>query len=375
MNFQKSNKNQGKLQVNRNTLKIFSDKSYLPNATWHTPILYPFWGEKSQDPRDPSYGLFNKYINIGQSLFEMTSLKDADFAVLPFDWSYTLHNKKTRDIAKQFVNMVKDEGKKTIIFFGNDSDEEIPIDNVIIFRPSFYKSTRKPEEYAMAGLIEDYTQYTGGNIQIRTKGSKPVIGFCGSADSKEETSLKWRLKSILLRTLQLTFDYRRIMNSGTIIRAKALDILSNNTLIKTKFIIRSKFWGGAISPTKGIDYELMQKKRSEYVKNMVETDYTLCCRGFGNWSARFYETLSCGRIPVFIDTDCVLPYDFLIDYSKYFVWVDQTDIDQIVEKVTEFHKALSEEEFILLQRSCRKLWEDYLSPEGFFINFHRHFES
>jgi len=49
-------------------------------------------------------------------------------------------------------------------------------------------------------------------------------------------------------------------------------------------------------------------------------------------SYRLYEALCCGRIPVFIDTDCVLPYDFMIDWKKYFVWVDQSELPLIAEK-------------------------------------------
>jgi len=113
--------------------------------------------------------------------------------------------------------------------------------------------------------------------------------------------------------------------------------------------------------------------RREYVQNIVESDYVVCTRGAGNFSYRLYETLSCGRIPVFVDTDCVLPYDFLVDWREHCVWVEEDDLPQIGERVLEFHEGLGEKEFVELQHHCRRFWEQYISPEGFFSNFHRHF--
>jgi hypothetical protein len=40
----------------------------------------------------------------------------------------------------------------------------------------------------------------------------------------------------------------------------------------------------------------------------------------------------------------------------------------------DFHNSLSEDDFTELQYKCRKVWEEWLSPEGFFANFYRHFE-
>jgi hypothetical protein len=109
------------------------------------------------------------------------------------------------------------------------------------------------------------------------------------------------------------------------------------------------------------------------VRSIVDSDYVLCARGIGNWSYRLYETLSLGRIPVFIDTDCVLPYDFAINWRDYCVWITRSEVSTIGERVAEFHESLSENDFVERQHACRKLWEDYVSPQGFFSNLYRHF--
>ena len=107
---------------------------------------------------------------------------------------------------------------------------------------------------------------------------------------------------------------------------------------------------------------------------MVGSDYVLCIRGAGNFSYRLYETLSCGRIPVFVDTDCVLPYERWIDWPSLGVWLPEKDLPRIAERVAAFHELLSPTEFRERQRACRRLWEEWLSPVGFFANFYRHFE-
>jgi len=46
----------------------------------------------------------------------------------------------------------------------------------------------------------------------------------------------------------------------------------------------------------------------------------------------------------------------------------------VADRVAEFHASISGEEFAELRVACRRLWEEWLSPEAFFANFHRHLE-
>ena len=60
---------------------------------------------------------------------------------------------------------------------------------------------------------------------------------------------------------------------------------------------------------------LFKKLRKEYYQNIDNTDYTLCIRGTGNFSVQFYQTLALGRIPIFINTDCILPFEKEINWK------------------------------------------------------------
>ncbi len=93
-------------------------------------------------------------------------------------------------------------------------------------------------------------------------------------------------------------------------------------------------------------------------------------RGGGNFSVRFYETLAVGRIPVLLNTDCLLPLDKLINWQEHCVILDESEYRSLGNKIMKFHNDLSDEEFVELQKRNRKLWEDFLTRHSFFKIIH-----
>ena len=71
-----------------------------------------------------------------------------------------------------------------------------------------------------------------------------------------------------------------------------------------------------------------------------------------------------GKIPVFVNTDCLLPFEEPINWKKHVVWVDWEDRKNIAQRVADFHANVSVDEFVHLQISNRKLWKETLSVEG-----------
>jgi hypothetical protein len=340
------------------SLRLYSDRSYVPEGTPHAVALYPFWGKNPEDPADPNAGRFDGYAAQGASFLSLTSLEDADAAVFPRDWS-SLSGADETAAGEEFIARAHDAGKPTVVFFGSDSDERLPYQGAVVFQTSLYRSRRRPNEFALPAWSEDFLErYLDRELPLRQKGPKPIVGFCGLAP---------RMRFSRLR--------RRALRSGAAtnssVRTLALAALAREPAVESNVILRAQFLGGALAGG-SFDAAALQRARGEYVRNMVESDYVLCARGAGNFSYRLYETLSCGRIPVFVDTDCVLPYDFLLDWRDYCVWIDARDVDQVGRRVAEFHERLGADEFVELQRSCRRLWEEYVRPEGFFRNFHRH---
>lgn len=348
-------------------LKIFSDQSYLVEGMEYEPIFHPFWGKVNNLDLMWS-GIFDNYIKTSSSIFEMSALDSADLAIVPSNWEQIL-SLGMESLFIQFVEKVKQVEKPILSFFGGDcSHLNLPVESNLVLRNSLYRSTKKSNDFAIPAWSEDYvSKYLSNQIIIRQKRLQPTVGFCGFVSEKNfVTYLKlfyYKSKKILLNQKGWIPPY----SIGHVLRSLALSFLSNSSLIETNFIKRERsfFFNKQ-------NLNLQKNMSLEFVQNMIESDYVFCCRGSGNYSFRFYEALCCGRIPVFIDTDCVLPYDFEVDYKNYCVWIDESEISLIAEKIAEFHENISPQEFVDLQHECRRFWQQRISPEGFFANFYRH---
>src|SRR3972149_8517826 len=116
---------------NNPQLKVYSSPSFMPSGIPHVPLLYPFWGLPESEPT-PS--LYAEFIRIGADYFRITSAEDADFFVLPFDWRHTTRavarTEKDAGMAKTAAQRLSDQaadlGRKLIVFYVGDTDEELP---------------------------------------------------------------------------------------------------------------------------------------------------------------------------------------------------------------------------------------------------------
>lgn len=346
-------------------LKIYSDSNLITPGQTHVVMLNPLWGKNQEDSTDPRNGRFDDYTAKGQDFLTLTSLEEADLAVFPLSWQDTVKSPQTLQLAEGFIHQAKQLSKPVVIFFLDDSVKPVILDNTLVFRTSLLASQQRKNEFPLPAWSEDFIHtYLGGALPIRQKTAKPVIGFCG-----QSKPLQADLKNTVKEALITTF---KVGNIGSVIRAQAMRLLSQSERVRTNFVLRDRFIGGSQIKGGGLNFSLMQKVRQEYLQNMIDSDYILCCRGLGNYSFRLYETLSCGRIPIFINTDCVLPYQDKINYKKYCVWLEQKELPNIADKVAEFHAKFSHQDFIKLQYECRKVWEEYLSPTGFFAHFHEY---
>ena len=374
-------------------MNIYSDKAFVPGNTPYGPLFFPFWGFLAAfgDPTLDAHR-FDKYMDEGTSLFRLTSLEDARVAVLPFEWDqidqYVLYRRmkglvpdpdgltKLVRLAEEFAGLASHKGKSTVVFFSQDSVAEVPLRDSVVFRTSLLGATRRPNEYALPFWMPDEVEASfGGELPVREKAARPVVGFCGQSPVKLNARTKFKHKLSTapgLRGVAYRLGVRPSADYSFYARARALEAVSRSREVQSNFILRDAWFDGAFM--RGLDRRRFDRSRREYVENMFGSDYVLCARGQGNYSIRFYETLCSGRIPVFVNTDCVLPFEEWIDWKQYCVWVEDHEVSHIADKVAEFHEGLSDSDFKALQRACRELWREWLSPFGFFKNFRRYFE-
>ncbi len=320
------------------------------------PLLYPNFGKEE---RDVILFMNNAFRDIKDPFVQITDdPAKADYLLLAHNFS-TL--RKRSAYVAEFEALSKKHEKKVIVFWHGDRDDRVPLSNAIVFRTSIYGHSMRPEEIAMPAYSEDLLQ--GELLQMRKKSEVLTVGFCGWADYR---SLRNRFGTYVQNA---AVDAQAFLSSKPILRARrkglsfrraAIASLRFHDTVRTNFIIRSSYSGH--KNTINMDPEIA---RREYRDNMLQSDLALCVKGDGNFSYRFYEALSLGRIPLLINTDCVLPFADKIDYDAFILRVPFQDIAKLPERVGEWWKRLSDEGFVGMQKQAREVYERYLAVPAF----------
>ena len=351
------------MKTKRIKLKIFSEPSnyHEPNRYHLNTIAKSLWNERSNEERRQVYG---KWVE----LFEYSAdIARADVCLLTYIWSHYIESNTVPEALAEIEN-ARAHNKPIVIFNGGDSPANLPLNDAVLFESAGYRSTPGLRYHsAQPTFISDYVQqYCGGELQLRHKTPKPVIGFCGQT-SLSPIQTAWR--SVRLKWRQHQYHQGKAKwepapYETSSFRSRVLKAFEVKNCIQTNYLLRSQYHGGDTN-----DKNLQSRLKTEFVDNILDSDYTVCMRGGGNYSVRFYETLCLGRIPIFIDTDCLLPFQDEIDYKSIFPWIDVKDLSDAAEIVQDFHARLSNDDFIDLQKVCRKLWLDHMTPNGFYRDF------
>jgi hypothetical protein len=308
----------------------------------------------STDPR------WERYVEIAPDLFDDASVAESDYVVLPFPWEMAVTDDGLARAARELHDEAAAAGKEMLVFYqADDVDAHVDLPNALMFKTSMTGASRRANEYAQPAWCDDLLlRYRGEKVELREWHERPVVGFCGNAPPHGMT----RARAMAERAQQ------RLGRSLMAARARAIATLEQARDVDTEFVFRDAALCDADGNV-GI-HNSSRAYHEEFVQNVVDTDYTLCTRGWGNFSFRLYETLCLGRIPILIDTDCVLPNTEHVDWSSLCVVVPEADLDTLVARVLAHHRALTPERFAERQQECRQVWARHLSPEGFARDLH-----
>lgn len=340
------------------------------------PFLQPLLGEAGVRPDATSWDRrFERYANVASSLFELTSIAEADVVVVPGDW-YWVRGTSWRSVPdrglveriRPLYERAREAGKPVVAFFSGDrSGDRLPFPDAYVFREGELASRLGHRDHPMPAFPEDLVAYhCGGSIIERPWLARPTVGFCGLAHPKSA----WRraaalpLYHAIVAVREHRFDPSPYL--GEVLRSTAVRLLDQSREVTTNFVLRDckVFFRDA-------DSRDLVDVRREYVDNILGSDYVLCVRGSGNYSYRLYEAMCMGRVPVIIDTDLALPYGAEVDWRGLTVWVDRRDLAELPERIQAFHAQLTPSAFVDLQHALRRLWVEKLSPEGFFASVSR----
>ena len=289
----------------------------------------------------------------------VSSLDDADVVVAPKVWSaYAVRRGLSEPLA--LAEEARQARKPFLIWHIGDLNPIVPSADWLVILNAIDRSQRRPGWFVAPRFINDPLSSNSHVNVPPAKASRPRVGFCGYASSgpfKLGYSLLQNLEfRLMYHAGRKTYEPPRVV-PATLLRARVLRALERDGEIETDFIVRTRYKTGSAW---------------EFYRNILGTDYTVCVRGYGNWSVRLYETLACGRIPILIDTDCTLPFHDTIDWKHYCVWVPEADASLVGDYVREFHRSIAPADLRTRQRDCRSLWESRLSEKGFLSHMHEY---
>jgi hypothetical protein len=327
------------------------------------PLLKPFFKPLgfSDEERKSVYGLSKEDFNF------VDRISESNIAILTMSWLYynvTDQKEKAIDFIKKANNL----NIPVLVLIPGDNGMDVPKGlNIIVLRAQGYKSKLNERHYCMPVFINDPLKlyYNSTEVAARTYEKRPVVGFCGQANKSRIEALK----DIFKTTIKNVFYYMKIrrqtphaLMAPKYLRAKLVYKILNDERVNSNFIIRKKYRAGVNSN----EQKDKHKTTLEFFDNILHSDYVLCVRGAGNFSVRLYETLAMGRIPVFVNTDCMLPLSNEVEWKDHVVWVEYNERNRIIEKVEDYHNKLSETELNNQFEKNRKLWETKLQLKPYF---------
>ena len=290
------------------------------------------------------------------------NIEKADWVIIP-EFLTTLLTPFGKDLIKKTCQMANSARKPFGVFSNSDLIIDPGVKDVFLFTAGGYSSIPRLVEIP-AILPDDPIQKWYQGIWEPWNSEDALVGFCGQATINPAKMLKDAMKISSLRR-----DFKKGKSPFLIVpnflpaweRARILRWLQFSS-IKTDFIFRSRYNGGAKSP------EGKEKLEKEFFQNIKKSLFTVCIRGLGNYSVRFYQTLAMGRIPILIETDSVLPFALEIPYDQFVLKVPYQSRFDLKAYIEDFLRSKSADDLVQIQKMAREYWMKHLKTEGMLKN-------
>jgi hypothetical protein len=248
--------------------------------------------------------------------------------------------------------------KKIITVYIRDNAKPLPSEQVIVFRTSLTASNRQRHEFAFPANGRPLHTPSNTYPNYLPWHTKPSVGFRGQAAPMQlPWNEAWRNTfNLLAQKMNWQKQFPIQYNFGYLHRRNALLYLQKNKHMALDARITT---AADIFDTAA---------RMAYADNLLQHPYALCVSGHGNYSFRLYETMAAGRIPLFVNTDCVLPLQELIDYKNLFVWVEANALHHIAARLQQYHAQHQGAAFENKQQQIQQTWQQYLAG----LQYYRH---
>ena len=258
-------------------------------------------------------------------------------------------------------SLAKNSNKPLGLFSNSDLILNPQVKDFYLFTPGSYASDQRLVELPALLPLDPLSTYFENQLSPIEKEERPTLGFCGQATSNGLKTLKdfLQIQRLRLKKKRGKIPYMKIpLFLPAFERYKLLSKLESSSLVATDFIYRKKYRAGALTPQDKLKVE------KEFYENIRKNLFTICLRGMGNYSVRFFQTLAMGRIPVLIDTDSNVPFEKFIQEKEFYISIPYSNRMKTDAVLKKFYETKTSEELKNWQLRCRKVWESYYQKES-----------
>ncbi len=337
---------------------FFVDPAWQRQGLQHIPLLYTMWGNPLTASVPFWRELFERRCFDTKYYSVTTEAAKADMVLMPYSHNVALA--QWPELLDACAQASKQLSKPLFIDGLGDIEHPVKIPNTVVLRYGGYRFMPEKNAIHIPPYADDLLElYSKGELAVRNKGPRPLIGFVGWASLPFGQKLRTIVKELPPRLKALGDDRYAAVRKGVFFRAAATAVLKKSPRVATNFILRSTF-SANLATMSGKPEDL----RREFVENLLSSDYGLCVRGDANASVRLFETLALGRIPVIVDTECILPFADEVDYRQFSLIVDFRDMARLPDLVADFHNSLTNEQFMNMQRKARAAYVNYFRVDA-----------
>ena len=279
----------------------------------------------------------------GDLFDEVRSLNQSDVVLIPTD-SY--HFGKY----PEYISYVKDLAKLKLVLYSNRGDfpTNLRLQNTLELRVAL-----NPGESQFNKIVVPYNVEPLDALPVRKFQKEPSISFLGYVPIVSPQRI--------YKAFRQSPTYP-VAGNGAAVR-HLMSIKASQSNLDIRFA-RRKQYGIAKSESTQQD-----SNRREYLNYMASSDFVLCPRGDANQSARFYETLSAGRIPLVPNSNITYPSAMQREQNKVTINLPLI-FGSYSKHVSTFWQGISSQnDYDRLQRSIRDLYSKQLEFNAFFHKF------
>ena len=108
-------------------------------------------------------------------------------------------------------------------------------------------------------------------------------------------------------------------------------------------------------------WSIEKQKENHFIDTISRSKFTLCPRGYGAQSFRFYEALQLGSVPIYIHDDISwMPYSDVLDWNTFSINLHINDIGLLKEKLL----SISDDQLNSMTETGGRVYNDFFSMKN-----------